>query len=278
MTQDEVCLFVHVNVDFVFKFFVIKETINICRYIHNNNRMMCRVLFFIFLIDILVKQHQPYWCASSVSSIKVKNIIADLDFCITNSNNELTVGRANHCEKILFNIHNFEKNLIVMFKHTINKACQYLCIDKCGKLYYSTVISREDCVLTTAAFENIDTLSVHRGSYSDFLAVTNNYYITPMSFKKGDTLNRFYEYIELEYKTIDNTTTCEVTLSPTRSSRECQDSTPPRMNTTYLSRKNYLDYTWFHRALIYLGLKKYVIPTTNTLSFLEYNFTTTTLL
>ncbi|AAM70267.1 fibroblast growth factor 1 [Phthorimaea operculella granulovirus] len=171
----------------------------------------------------------------------------------------------NRCAPIHFNLHKYNNNLVINFK---SGACKFLCIDRCGQLYHNSVFHTEDCLLTTAAFENVDTLSVNRKNYSDFIAA--DAYMMPVSFSNGDHMQRMHKYLALEYKIINNNISCPLLLTPSKTTYDCVESSHRYDNIDYKERRHYRDYSWWRKLLIMIGYEAYTVPRNNTLSFIEY--------
>lgn len=192
-------------------------------------------------------------------------------FCLMNKGaiqirrNEDTV-----CTPLKVNIHKNDNNLIINFLNS-NRVCHFICIDKCGNVYHDSVFHTMDCRLTTASFDNFDTLSVHRGNYSDYVAFTE-YYLFPFSMSTGDKIERMYTNLALKYNDIiGQNETCPLMLSPSASTKSCADGVT-RYNYEYNPRKNYNDYSVWQQILILFKYINYVIPKNTThMSFIEYS-------
>ncbi|ABC61191.1 FGF-1 [Choristoneura occidentalis granulovirus] len=194
------------------------------------------------------------------------------NFCLKKDDTiAVRLNDSSDCKKLIIDVHKYNNNLVINFKNS-KGICSFLCIDKCGNVYHDSVLYTEDCVLTTAAFENVDTLSVYRGNYSDFFAA-QDYYVIPLSMKSGNSIERFYNYLALTFNEISKTKKCNLILTPLKSTKMCTTSYLKRYeNMDYIDRKNYQDYSFWNKLLIVLGVKSYVIPKNDTiLSYKEYN-------
>ncbi|ACZ63548.1 FGF-1 [Pieris rapae granulovirus Wuhan] len=193
------------------------------------------------------------------------------NFCLLTDNNiQIRANDDVSCKVIEFNIHKYDNNLILNFMNR-NRICNYMCIDKCGNVYHDSVFYTEDCKFTTAAIENIETLSVYRGNYSDFFAA-DTYYTIPLSMKAGDSIERFYNYVALKYNVVNNQQTCKLLLTPSKTSRTCTTVFERRGDLEYIDRQHYRDYSFWNKILIMFGIKHYVVPNNTTLlSYTEYN-------
>ncbi|AAG27354.1 PxORF56 peptide [Plutella xylostella granulovirus] len=122
----------------------------------------------------------------------------DLFFCVHKNANVPGLSRANDesCTPNVFSIHYSHNGLVINYKDS--NACKYMCLNRCGFLYYSVKFYKQDCVFTTSHFRGIDTLSVKRNNYSDFVA-TNNYEFIPMSLSAASRLERMKSLISIKF-------------------------------------------------------------------------------
>nr|UYX49699.1 fgf-1 [Darna trima granulovirus] len=196
----------------------------------------------------------------------------ELAFCVNDQKVIFVYDKSSTaCSVAWFNVHKHNNNLVLNFKY--NNECQYMCLDRCGSLYYSPIFYSEDCTLTTSAFENIETLSVYRYNYSDFIAF-ENYNSMHFSMTTGANIERFHYNIGLKYNKTSNNVTCKLSVPVNNNNvtRTCVDYKKRLEHTEYVSRKHYHDYSFWTMLLIKIGLKSYIVPTANfTMSVLEYN-------
>ncbi|AIS92067.1 fibroblast growth factor 1 [Erinnyis ello granulovirus] len=193
-------------------------------------------------------------------------------FCLSSSDTIVIrhIEQLNDCFSMSIDVHKHNNNLVVNFKNR-KDVCNYLCIDKCGQVYHESVFYTEDCLLTTSALENIETLSVHRGNYSDFFAA-DEYYLIALSMQPGDSVERQHTFISLKYTHVTDMEICKLILEPSKSTRPCYTTNDRHDNNKYILRKHYRDYSFWGKLLIFLGITNYVVPTNATyLSYLEYN-------
>lgn len=197
------------------------------------------------------------------------------NFCLLD--NEIVVRDNNdvNCRPIEFNVHKHDDNLVLNFKNAAG-LCRFLCIDKCGNVYHDSVYHTEDCKMTTAAFDGVETLSVHRGNYSDFVA-TYMYYPMPLSMSDGDALERLHSNVALKFNQIkDKNDSCTLMLTPSKKTRSCSSTSRRLGDYKYNTRRHYRDYTFWGKLMILFGFTKYEIPSESTLlSRTEYNETRT---
>ncbi|QOD40029.1 fgf-1 [Matsumuraeses phaseoli granulovirus] len=211
---------------------------------------------------------QFVWSVSCVGTLHPANNM-DHVFCIHGDNIMVRPKTETMCSQIEFNVHKHENNLVLNFK-TPSGVCKYMCIDKCGAVYYNSVYHTEDCKLTTSSFDTLDTLSVHRGNYSDFVAF--NSYMIPLSYKHGDSLERMYKFVSVKYNEINTKQTCQLMLTPSKTTQSCTETQERRGDLYYNYRKHYRDYSFWNKLLILVGYIHYVIPNNSTaLSYIEYN-------
>ncbi|AEB00350.1 fgf-1 [Clostera anachoreta granulovirus] len=193
-------------------------------------------------------------------------------FCMQDDVVQIRSHEDTRCKKIEFNVHARNGHLILNFVHA-DLTCRYLCVDRCGNVYHDSVYRADDCAFTTAAFDHVDTLSIHRGNYSDFLAV-DAYYTVPVSMTNGASMERLYNYLALVYNNASSTVTCNVTTKLSNSVRQCDVSMQRRAEMMYMGRKHHDDYSFWERVLNFFGIKKFVVPDTNvSLSYAEYQAT-----
>ncbi|AAS82672.1 ORF66 [Agrotis segetum granulovirus] len=115
-------------------------------------------------------------------------------FCVQGSNVVVSTKTDKTCYLAHFSIHAHEGGLVLNFKY--ESACKYMCINRCGELYYDEMYHIEDCKFTTMAFKEFDSLSVNRGNYSDFIAFAD-YNALLYSLKDGDVLGRGETYLKM---------------------------------------------------------------------------------
>nr|AUF82016.1 fgf-1 [Cryptophlebia leucotreta granulovirus] len=180
--------------------------------------------------------------------------------CIHRLDNKIYINDASSsdCIRLEINVHKFQNNIVINFLSN-KRICRFLCINKCGDVYHDSVYHTDDCKLTTAAFDDIETLSVHRGNYSDFVATHDFYNFVPLSFKEGDSIEREYDGVALKYVSTDNRKTCELSLTPSLSTKVCSESSQ-RFENDYKPRKHYRDYSLWKKILIMFGVTKYTTP------------------
>jgi len=226
-------------------------------------------MYFLFILFITVF-YTPTMVYSYYGTLSPYNR-PEYKFCLLSSNT-IAVRHFNDdtCESIMFNVHKYNDNLVLNFKNR-NYICNYLCIDKCGKVYHESVFYTEDCVLTTSALEHIETLSVHRGNYSDFFAA-NDYYLTALSMQPGDSVQRQHDLLALKFQYVDKLEMCPLMLEPAKTTHECYTPQTRDDHNKYINRRHYRDYSFWSKLLIFFGVTEYVVPTNAThLSYLEYN-------
>ncbi|AAP85701.1 ORF_64 [Adoxophyes orana granulovirus] len=208
---------------------------------------------------------------SMLGTIKQKNTLNPLCLRSTQLNFYLNAG----CAPLEINVHKYNNNLILNFKK--DKVCNYMCINKCGNVYYDNVFHIDDCLWTTAAFQNMTTLSVHRGNFSDFMAYYNNNLI-PISFSYGNNVEKFYANIQLQFdeiKPAKKESMCHLVLTPYKHTKACNNDFG-RIQSFYNDRNNYYNYTWWEKLLILFRLKTITTPNVNeTLSYYEYKMPNT---
>nr|AIU36722.1 ORF76 FGF-1 [Cydia pomonella granulovirus]AIU36859.1 ORF76 FGF-1 [Cydia pomonella granulovirus]AIU37283.1 ORF76 FGF-1 [Cydia pomonella granulovirus]QDW81135.1 FGF-1 [Cydia pomonella granulovirus]QGY99466.1 FGF-1 [Cydia pomonella granulovirus] len=192
--------------------------------------------------------------------------------CLHRPDNRLSINEisSNDCLRLEINVHHYEHNIVISFLNA-KRVCSYMCINKCGEVYYDSVFHTQDCRLTTAAFDGIETLSVHRGNYSDFVATHDFYNFVPVSFKEGDTIERQHSGMVFKYTALSTQQTCALSLTPLMTTKKCTVSTH-RYDTEYKPRRHYKDYSLWRKLLILIGVVEYKVPDEKQtlLSYTEY--------
>lgn len=224
-------------------------------------------MYFLFIVLLAVSTVHGY-CGTLSPHNRPEH-----KFCLLSSNT-IAVRHFDDdtCTPIIFNVHKHNDNLVLNFKNR-DYICNFLCIDKCGQVYHESVFYTEDCVLTTSALEHIETLSVHRGNYSDFFAA-NEYYLTALSMQPGDSVQRQHNLLALKFDYIQNTDIlCPLMLEPAKTTHKCYTEQTRDDHNKYINRRHYRDYSFWEKLLIFFGITKYVVPTNTThmLSYLEYS-------
>ncbi|ABQ52009.1 fgf-1 [Spodoptera litura granulovirus] len=198
----------------------------------------------------------------------------DMYFCFKSNSIQLSTKTDRNCHPIKFNIHTHNNGLVFNFNNDNSTKCKYMCMDTCNDLYHDNVFYEDDCVFTTMAFNSIDTLSINRGNYSDFIA-SYAYYFLKMSLSSGARMERLKYLIEVKLEEVrgaDTSTKCSMTTSVFKknSTKICSST---RAEPAYDQHANYGQITIWDKLLSFLGLYEIKEQKNNqTLRYYDYKF------
>lgn len=196
----------------------------------------------------------------------------NLYFCKKTTNSiELSTSTDSTCKTMMFSIHAHSGGLVLNFKD--ETTCKYMCIDRCGQLYYDEMFYTEDCVYTTMAFEAFDQLSVNRGNHSDFIA-TVHYEIVPFTLRRGAYQERFEPILKLLVKK-DTTDTASCAVGNvdknTKTTKQCTSASHKWESKKFNRIAGYKAYSAWDKFLIFIGWSKVVVPLDEGLRRMDYN-------
>jgi hypothetical protein len=181
------------------------------------------------------------------------------------------------CRAIYFNIHPHNGGLVLNFK--FKNKCMHLCLNTCGDIYYDDQFFAQDCVLSTTKFKSIDTLSVDRGNYTDFIA-TYGYTQFRFSLSAGANLEKLHTFLTLRHiiKTPVAGDKCpfkapiEPLQNNTAINKVCNAAVALRYLETFNTHRDYASYTFWDKMLMFFGWQEAVEPPAdkNSLRFYDY--------
>ncbi|AER41496.1 fibrobast growth factor 1 [Epinotia aporema granulovirus] len=176
------------------------------------------------------------------------------------------------CTKISFFAHKHKDSLVLNF--VTDGSCSFLCIDKCGYMYANSKFHKKNCLFSVNAFNGFDTLSVHHGNYSNFIAAYDTM-IVPLSLRRGAKLERLMTAIKVtfEQETYIETSCATLNLADIENDHECEETKGGVAGDTAFDwHRNYNDYSWWEKLMQLLRVQSANVPTKNEkLSYFVYN-------
>lgn len=89
----------------------------------------------------------------------------------------------------------FRDGRIIFVGYDKTNSCKVLCLNKCtGEMYFTTKLFLEDCTFTTLAVKGLQTLSVTRQNYSDFITTLGRY-----TLHHGDRVGRMQAALKVKW-------------------------------------------------------------------------------
>ncbi|QBQ01618.1 fgf-1 [Hyphantria cunea granulovirus] len=195
-------------------------------------------------------------------------------FCVEdNGDPGLSTIDDSKCKAIYFNIHTHSGGLVLNFN--FKNKCRHLCLNTCGDIYYDDQFFTQDCVLSTAKFKSIDTLSVDRGNHTDFIA-THGYNMFKFSLSAGASLEKLHTFLTLRHiiKTPGPANKCPLNVpqNNTLTNKPCNAATALRSPEAINEHHDYASYTLWDKMLMFFGWLDAAEPPAdkNSLRFYDY--------
>lgn len=160
----------------------------------------------------------------------------------------------------------------VTFMFSLRGVCHFMCLDRCGYMYYEREFFTEDCKFTTVGMDGVETLSVHRGNYSDFV-MHYNYELIPFSMRNGDSRNRLAGMLEMKFRKTTDAWGCSLPYGNNSApNKPCGDRFPMEEGE-YNPHAGYPGYSLWEKFLFMLGWGRLPVPNeyTQLIATLEYD-------